>query len=309
MILSASRRTDIPSFYSNWFYQRVKEGFVYVRNPMNIYQVSRIPINTDVVDCMVFWSKNPSPMLNRLNEIAAFNYYFQFTLNPYDKSLECNVPRKNKILDVFKNLSDKIGPKKVIWRYDPILMTNEIDVNYHLKYFEVLAKTLNGFTDTCVISFVDSYKKTERNLKTTTARELTELEINELSKVLASIAKENNLSLQTCAEKYDLKNYGISHGRCIDNVLIEKIIGNRIDTQKDKNQRDVCGCISSIDIGEYNTCNHHCLYCYANFNRDQVIKKFKDHSTNSALLIGDIGEKDVIKERKVSSIINKNTLF
>ena len=309
MILSVSRRTDIPAFYSDWFYQRVKEGFVYVRNPMNIHQVSRIPLNTDVVDCIVFWSKNPSPMFNRLNEISSFNYYFQFTLNPYDKSLECNVPKKNKLLDVFKKLSDKIGPEKVIWRYDPILMTDEIDLNYHLKYFEVIANTLKGFTDTCIISFVDRYKKTERNLKSTTARELTEHEIAELSKGLANIANENRLTLQTCAEEYELKQYGISHGRCIDNVLIEKIIGHRIDTHKDKNQRDVCGCISSIDIGEYNTCNHNCLYCYANFNRNLVEKKIKEHNPTSPLLIGDVGEEDVIKERKVTSIIDRNALF
>jgi hypothetical protein len=309
MILSVSRRTDIPAFYSDWFFKRVKEGFVYVRNPMNIHHISRIPINTDVVDCIVFWSKNPSPMLSRLNEIAAYKYYFQFTLNPYNKALECNVPKKAGIFDVFKKLSDKIGPDKIIWRYDPILLSDEIDIDYHLKYFEVIANTLKGFTNTCIISFIDSYKKTERNLKTTTARELTEFEINKLSKELTFIVKDNNMKLQTCAEKYELSDFGITHGRCIDNELIEKITGHKIDTQKDKNQRDECGCITSIDIGEYNTCNHNCLYCYANFNRNIVEKKLKEHNPESPLLIGNIDEKDTVHERKVSSIINKNPLF
>lgn len=309
MILSVSRRTDIPAFYSDWFFNRVKEGFVYVRNPMNIHHVSRIPINTDVVDCIVFWSKNPSPMLSRLNEIAAYKYYFQFTLNPYNKALECNVPKKAGIFDVFKKLSDKIGPDKIIWRYDPILLSDQIDIDYHLKYFEVIANTLKGFTNTCIISFIDSYKKTERNLKSTTARELTDTEINKLCKELAFIVKDNNLKLQTCAEKYELSDFGITHGRCIDNELIEQITGHKIDTQKDKNQRNECGCITSIDIGEYNTCNHNCLYCYANFNRNIVEKKYKEHNSDSPLLIGKIDEKDVIHERNVSSVINKNPLF
>ncbi|WP_320112291.1 DUF1848 domain-containing protein [Draconibacterium orientale] len=309
MILSISRRTDIPAFYSDWFFQRVKEGFVYVRNPMNIHHVSRIPINTDVVDCMVFWSKNPAQMLTRLNEIAAYNYYFQFTVNPYSQNLECNVPKKGIIFDVFKKLSDTIGPNKVIWRYDPILLSNEIDISYHLKYFEVIAKTLSGYTKECVISFIDSYKKTERNLRSTTARELKASEINTLCRGLANISSAYGLTLKTCAEAYDLQDYGISHGRCIDNVLIEKIIGKPINSQKDKNQRDVCGCISSIDIGEYNTCKHNCLYCYANYNQNLVEKKSTQHNPKSPLLIGDIGEKDVIRERKVASIINKNALF
>lgn len=309
MILSVSRRTDIPAFYSDWFYQRVKEGFVYVRNPMSIHQVSRIPINTDIVDCIVFWTKNPAKMLNRIKELDAYKFYFQFTVNPYSQSLENNVPKKNIIFDVFKKLSDLIGPEKVIWRYDPILLSDEIDLNYHFKYFEVIAKTFSGYTNACTISFVDSYKKTERNLKSTTARELNDIEINKLCMRLSEIAKTNNIVLQTCAENYDLHDYGIVHGRCIDNMLIENIVGYRITSQKDKNQRDECGCISSIDIGEYNTCNHHCLYCYANFNKELVEKKVRNHDPLSPLLIGNIGEKDIVKDRLASSNRDHNPLF
>jgi hypothetical protein len=305
MILSVSRRTDIPAFYSEWFYNRVKEGFVYVRNPMNIHHISKILINPDIVDCIVFWTKNPNAMMARLNEIDKFNYYFQFTINPYNQGIELFVPKKEIIIDTFKKLSDKIGANRVIWRYDPILLTNEIDINYHIKYFENIVKRLSKYTQKCTISFIDNYKKTERNLKQTTARELNDNEIIELSKALVEISKAYNIEIQSCAEKYDLENIGIKHSKCIDNALIENIIGCPIETKKDKNQREECGCIESIDIGEYNTCCHNCLYCYANFNFEEVQKKRKKQNSQSPLIIGNITEKDIVKERKCLSLKKK----
>lgn len=133
MILSVSRRTDIPAFYSDWFFNRMKEGFVYVRNPMNIHQVSRITLSPEVIDCIVFWSKNPRPMLPRLGELKDYMYYFQYTINAYDQGLEVGVPRKEGVINTFKALSEAIGPKRVIWRYDPILLTETLDKDYHIK--------------------------------------------------------------------------------------------------------------------------------------------------------------------------------
>ena len=305
MILSVSRRTDIPAFYSEWFYNRVKDGFVCVRNPMNIHQVSRISIDSDIVDCIIFWTKNPKAMLPRLNEISSFNYYFQFTINPYSQELEVQVPKKDGIIETFKKLSDKIGSKRVIWRYDPMLLTNEIDVNYHIKYFEAIAQRLATYTQKCIISFVDYYKKTEKNLKGITIQELRESEIITISRRIVEIAHSYNIEVQSCAEKYDLDNIGIRHGRCIDSVIIEDIIGFPIESKKDKSQRIECGCIESIDIGEYNTCGHNCLYCYANFNQSEVLKKKGKHDPNSSLLTGDIMEKDVVRERRVVSLRRK----
>ncbi|OAV71933.1 hypothetical protein Barb4_00304 [Bacteroidales bacterium Barb4] len=302
MILSVSRRTDIPAFYSEWFYNRVKEGFMCVRNPMNIHQVSKIPIDSDIVDCIIFWTKNPKAMLMCLDEISQYNYYFQFTINPYNQELEVQVPKKDSIIETFKKLSDRIGSKRMIWRYDPILMTNEIDIDYHIRYFETIAKRLFSYTDKCIISFIDNYKKTERNLKETTARELNDAEIFSISKRVVDIAKLYNIEVQTCTEKYDLDSLGIKHGRCIDNIIIEDIVGYPIESKKDKNQRKECGCIESIDIGEYNTCRHNCLYCYANFNQDAVLKKKERHNPHSPLLIGDITDKDTVKERSVISL-------
>ena len=309
MILSVSRRTDIPAFYSDWFFNRVREGFVYVRNPMNIHQVSRITLSPDVIDCIVFWSKNPRPMLSRLDELQPYMYYFQFTINPYDMELEQNVPTKNGIIETFKSLSDKIGPERVIWRYDPIILTDSISMSYHVKYFEELAKRLYGYTNTCVISFLDLYKKTERNLRNTSARELNANEMLDLARSLALIATCYGMRIQSCAEAIELGSVGIKHGRCIDSVLIEDLLGVKLVVGKDKNQRPECGCVQSIDIGEYNTCRHNCKYCYANFNSETVKEKSHMHNPNSPLLIGDIMPEDKISDWKIFSFIGDKSLF
>lgn len=303
MILSVSRRTDIPAFYSDWFFNRLKEGFVYVRNPMNIHQVSRITLSPEVIDCIVFWSKNPRPMLSRLDELKNYMYYFQFTINPYDKELETGVPRKKGGINTFKELSDAIGPQRVIWRYDPILLTQTIDKDYHIRYFEELAKRLEGYTNTCVISFVDLYKKTQRNLKGTNAREPSVPDMLELAAKMYVVAKRYGMSVQTCAEEIALESVGIKHGKCIDNALIEDLLGVKLVVNKDPNQRKECGCVQSIDIGEYNTCVHGCKYCYANFREEMVARNKMAHDPDSPLLIGHLCEEDKVTERKLFSFI------
>lgn len=303
MILSVSRRTDIPAFYSEWFFNRIKEGFVYVRNPLNIHMVSRVPLTPELIDCIVFWSKNPAPMLDRLDELKGYMYYFQYTINPYNKSMECNVPQKHDGIETFQRLSDKIGPKRVIWRYDPILFTESMDMNYHIQYFEEIAKRLKGYTNTCVISFVDLYKKTQRNLKDTTARELTINEMMSLAGNLFNISQKYGMTIQTCAEDIALEQIGIEHGRCIDDVLIEDLLGVKLVVAKDGNQRKECGCVQSIDIGEYNTCGHCCKYCYANFDNNIVTKNRQFHNPKSPLLTGELKENDKVVDRKIFTFI------
>lgn len=308
MIISASRRTDIPAFYSDWFFNRLKEGFVYVRNPINKNHISKVSLLPEHVDCFVFWTKNPKPFINSLPELSSYKYYFQFTLNSYSKDLEPEVPKKNEIIDTFIELAKKIGKEKVIWRYDPILLSDKYTFDYHIKYFESIAKRISSYTEKCVISFIDLYKKCERNLRGTTVREIPENVILSISRELKKITNNYNISLETCAEDIELASIGIGHSRCVDNVLIERILNKRIKASKDKNQRDVCGCIESIDIGAYNTCKHGCLYCYANFNPQIVSDNFNKHSVDSPLLFGQVEEKDKITERKINSIID-HTLF
>ena len=185
MILSVSRRTDIPSFYSDWFFNRLKEGFLYVRNPMNPQQVSRIDLSPELVDCIVFWTKNPEPMLERLNELEGYNYYFQFTLTGYGRDIEMNVPhKKNVMLPVFQRLSDKIGSKKVIWRYDPIMFNNTYTPEYHVKAFEQIASALNGYTKRCIISFVDTYTKNKKAMKELGVYNLNSEELRKFATIL-----------------------------------------------------------------------------------------------------------------------------
>lgn len=302
MILSVSRRTDIPAFYSEWFFNRLREGFVDVRNPMNIHQVSRVKITPDIVDCIVFWTKNPKAMLARLDELNDYKYYFQFTLNPYDKGIESGVPVKAEIIMAFKELSSRIGSDRVVWRYDPILITGEIDVAYHIRYFEELARRLSGFTRRCVISFVDLYKKTSANTRHLNLREPSEKEILAIAEAFVKISDHYGLEIVTCSENVDLLNLGIEHGHCVDPALIEGICGYGIDARKDKNQRTECGCIESIDVGAYNTCCHGCAYCYANFNNDKVRIQSGRHIKTSSLLSGELQNDDVVKERKVRSL-------
>jgi hypothetical protein len=242
-------------------------------------------------------------MLARLDELEDYMYYFQYTINPYDQRMEMSVPRKEGIINTFKELSDKIGPKRVIWRYDPILLTEKMDTDYHVKYFEEIAKRLEGKTNTCVISFVDLYKKTQSNLKDTQAREPSQNEMVELATKMFQIAQKYRMTIQTCAEAIELESVGIKHGKCIDSVLIEDLLGVKLVVGKDPNQRRECGCVQSIDIGEYNTCAHGCKYCYANFKDSVVAKNRMAHDPESPLLIGHLGVEDKVTERKLFSFI------
>lgn len=305
MILSVSRRTDIPAFYSKWFFNRMKEGYFLVKNPMNPHQISRVEINPSIIDCIVFWTKNPKPMLNQLDYLKGYNYYFQFTLTPYDKSLEPNVPRKKYIIDTFVELSERIGKDKVIWRYDPIILTDIYTKEYHYKWFEYLAHKLSNYTDKCVISFLDLYKKTERNMKEIKVTPLLKSDMEEMADRLSKIAYKYNLILESCSEEIPLDKFGINHGKCIDDKLISKLIGCNINAQKDQNQREVCGCVKSMDIGAYNTCKHHCLYCYANFSKVTVEKQILEHDINSPLLIGNLTGNEKISNREIKSFIEK----
>lgn len=303
MILSASRRTDIPNYYSDWFFNLIKEKYVYVRNPMNPHQVSRIDISPEVVDCIVFWTKNPKPMMERLDELKEYKYYFQFTLTGYGTDIECNVPHKKEVvIPIFQELSKKIGKERVIWRYDPIMFTEKYTSEYHLKAFEQIASALNGYTEKCVISFVDSYAKNKKNMAELGIKQLDKNQLFDFAKQLSRIASNNNMEIGSCAELIDLEQCGIRHNSCIDKNLIESIIGCKINASKDKNQRKECGCIESVEIGTYNTCKNGCKYCYANYSQESVKRSCDKYDVMSPILCGEVREDDKISTRKVKSI-------
>lgn len=302
MIISASRRTDIPTYYSNWFFNRIMDGYVLVRNPMNAHQISKIALNPDVVDGIVFWTKNPIPMLNQLNVLRDYMYYFQFTLNSYAQDVETHVPNKQKhIIPAFKKLSDMIGPDRIIWRYDPIFLNDTYTPEYHIRYFERIAKELSPYTKKCTISFIDFYRNTSKNVSGLSLRDFPEETQKSLAKELAAIAHSYGLLIDTCAEGIELQEYDIEHARCIDDRLLSKLLDCPLDIGKDKGQRLECGCIESIDIGAYNTCRNGCKYCYANYSEKTVCSNFAKHISDSPLLFGEVGPDDKITERKVTS--------
>ncbi|GLC30559.1 DUF1848 domain-containing protein [Clostridium omnivorum] len=308
MIVSVSRRTDIPAFYSEWFFNRLKEGFVYVVNPFNTKQISKIELTAKTVDCFVFWTKDAEHMLRRLDELKDFKYYFQFTITSYRNDVEKDTRAKKDIINTFKELSNKIGKEKVIWRYDPILLNESYTKEYHYEWFEKFCSQLEGYTEKCVISFLDLYKKTERNIKELNIEPISDVDMFQIAEVFSKISSKYIIELETCSEGIDLFKYGIKKGKCIDDKLIAKIMNADIDVGKDDTQREVCGCVKSVDIGQYDTCKHHCLYCYANFNYKLVEENCLKHNPKSPLLVGSIkgDEKITIREMKSIKINNKD---
>jgi len=303
MIISASRRTDIPAYYSEWFFNRLREGFVLVRNPRNFHSVSRIKLSPEVVDGIVLWSKNPAPMFDDLELLRDYAYYFQFSLTPYGRDIEPNLPSKNEeLVSTFKRLSDLIGVDRVIWRYDPILVNARYTVEYHIRAFSKIAEELRRFTRRVTISFIDTkYRVIKHNIKELALLDFSVQTQTELARDLAEIAHAHGLTIDTCAEKLDLKQFGIGHASCVDDNLLEKLLGASLRVEKDKSQRVECACKTSIDIGMYNTCRNGCRYCYANYSHGSVDANFAKHNPNSPLISGEVGADDVVYDRTVHS--------
>ncbi|MDR2741171.1 MAG: DUF1848 domain-containing protein [Treponema sp.] len=264
MIISASRRTDIPAFFGEWFYNRLKEKRVLVRNPRNPGMITEIPLDPGLVECIVFWTKNPENFFRYIPEIdrLGYRYYFQFTLTPYDASIERNVD-KSRIVEIFIQLSNMTGREKVIWRYDPVLVNDVFTLDFHRERFEFLCEKLYPYTEKCVISFIDSYSFLKNEFSGNNIAALPEEKILDAAGILSSIAKKYNMPLFTCCEKIDLERFGIMHNKCIDADLIRRLFNVEVKAAGDPSQRNGCGCCVSRDIGAYNTCLHSCVYCYA----------------------------------------------
>jgi len=297
MIISASRRTDIPSQFPDWFFNRITAGFALVRNPFDRCQVSKVLLSPDVVDAIVFWTKNPAPMLARLGELKDYMHYFQFTITPYGSDAEPNLPSKeDEILPTFKRLSDAIGPDRVIWRYDPILLNHKYTLDFHIGTFGKIANELRGYTKRSTISFIDvGYRMVKRNM-----RELKSIPPEtqiELASKLAEIARNNGMAIDTCAEKIDLQHFGVEHARCIDDKLLERLLGRNLHLGKDKTQRTECECVTSVDIGAYDTCKNGCLYCYANLRRNSLGDNAAEHDPLSPFILGNVCNGDRVTVR------------
>lgn len=299
MILHTGLRTDIPAFYSEWFANRLKEGYVLVRNPYNPELVTKYCISPEVVDVISFCTKNPAPFLPYMDLLKEYGQYWFVTITPYGKDIEPKVPDKEAVMKDFVRLSEKVGCHAIGWRYDPIFLSDTYTIERHVAEFAHMAEHLAGYTDTCVISFIDLYKKVERNFP-----EVSEVRAEDrvfLAKEFVQIGKMHGITIKSCAEGTELAPYGVDCGGCMTVETFERAIGCTLRVPNRKSARPECGCLLGCDIGAYNTCEHLCKYCYANYDARAVMRNRRLHNPKSPLLLGELQAEDVVHEAKQES--------
>ena len=302
MIINTGQRTDIPAFYSDWFVNRLKAGFVLVRNPYDPRSVTRYRLSPEVVDLIGFCTKNPAPMLPHMDLLRPYGQYWYVTITPYGKEIEPGVPDKREVLDSFRRLSDTVGPDRMGWRYDPVFISGDYPAERHIRAFEYMAQTLSGYTHTAVISFVDLYEKTKRNFPE--VRPVTAEQRLLLGKAFAEIAGQYGMTLRPCGEGDELAPFGADCSGCMTVAMYEQALGRRLKVPKTAPARKECACYLGGDIGAYNTCGHLCRYCYANYDAATVRKNLAAHDPESPLLIGHLEPGDQVHEAKQESWID-----
>jgi len=309
MIIATGMRTDIPAFYAQWLDNRLRAGFVCVRNPYNPKQVTKYQLNPSVVDGLCFCTKNPAPILPYLTgELNRYRQFWFVTITAYGKDFEPNVPDKNHVIDAFRIISRRVGADAIHWRYDPIFYGTGYDRAKHVAAFTQIATALKGYTHVCVISFLDMYDKVKRNAPDIYPPSLEEQKV--LVAELVKIAADNGIQIRSCCEGTHLASLGVDVSGCQTQAVIEKAFGVKLQVPANKNQRGVCQCLLGNDIGAYNTCGHLCKYCYANTDAPVVRANMKRHNPNSPFLIGDSEPDDqVTNAKQVSYIDAQMSLF
>lgn len=297
MILNISGRCDICAFFSEWLMNRFKDGFVDVRNPFYPKQVSRILLDEQHIDAIIFCTKNPIPMMQYLDELKKYPFLFHISLTPYRKDIEPNVIDKRVLIENIIQLSNKIGKDKVIVRYDPVLLNDVYTIDYHIQMFTRLCTQLQGYVQCIITSSIDMKKNTKYHAKQYGFRELTEREVHTLAEAMGQIAKEHGMQIQTCAEPYQLQAYGFSNRPCISPELMYQLTG-KLKKYAQNQSRDACRCLQNVDIGHYNLCTHFCRYCYANYDEKQVQFNLQQHDPKSTMLVGHLKEDDILKIRE-----------
>lgn len=291
MVLMVSGRTDIIAFYTKWFMNRYKEGYVDVRNPFYEKMISRIYFKD--VDLIMFCTKNPIPILPYLKDIN-HKILFHVTLTPYNKDIEPNLPPKRNIIEAIKKISSIVGIDNLYIRYDPIFISDKYSVDYHIKTFDHMCKLLNGYVKHIIVSFMDEYKNTIKNKDVLKYKKITSEDYKQIGLNFSKSARENNMTVQTCFENRTLEEYGFIKQECLSKDLAYHLTGKKYKLW----QARKCGCVEMADIGTYNSCKHLCKYCYANFDENKIEDNIKKHDPNSSLLIGHLNSDDEIKIRK-----------
>ena len=294
MIINTGSRTDVPAYYSRWFMNRIRAGFVLVRNPYYPQQVTRYRLSPEVVDVLAFCTKNPGPMLPHLEALRDFRQFWFVTITPYGKEIEPNVPEKDRVLKRFRLLSAALGPRAVAWRYDPVFLSDRYTVDFHRAAFRRMAETLAGATDQAVISFIDLYRKTRRNFPE--VREVPMEQQLQLAESFAETGREFGITVRSCFEAPELAQVGVNVEGCMTREVLERAIGCTLEPPAKPGARPGCSCLLGNDIGMYNTCGHLCRYCYANYDRQAVVENMKRHDPDSPFLIGGPMAGDVVRE-------------
>ena len=292
MIIQTGMRTDIPAFYSEWFANRLRAGYVLVRNPYNPIAVTRYSISPDVVDAIGFCTKNPAPMLEYMPLLEPYGQYWFVTVTPYGTHIEPNVPPKAEVLGSFRRLSEIVGADATGWRYDPILIDDQWTAERHIAAFERMAAALEGYTHTCVISFIDLYEKVKRNFPE--ARPVSREDRHAIGRAFARIGAEHGMTIRACAEGEELAVYGVDCGGCMRAEDYERALDCRLRIPARSPVRKACACVLGSDIGAYNTCGHLCRYCYANADADAVRANMRAHDPASPFLLGDATQDDIV---------------
>jgi hypothetical protein len=295
LIISASRRTDIPALYAEWFIRRVRAGYCMVANPYNPRQVSRISLLPEDVAVVVFWSRNPRPLLPYLAELdeRGIRYYFHYTLMDNPREVDAHGPSLRVSLHSFRQLVEHVGPQRVIWRYDPILLSETTSPEFHLRRFAAIAAQLENLTRHCVVSRVDDYRKTRSRmsaLATTPGFGIDSLRPDShepLLREMLAIASARGMQVSSCAEERGFAHLGIRPGRCIDADYIRDTFGVAVPPAKDRSQRLACGCVASRDIGAYDSCILGCRYCYATSSQARALANYRRHDVESPALLAD----------------------
>ena len=307
MILNTGNRTDIPAFFSQWFLNRVQEGYVLVRNPYNPQQVTRYLLEPETIDCITFCTKNPKPMLDKLDGLGGFRQFWAVTITPYGQDIEPFVPAVADVMTSFCELSEKVGKQAVCWRYDPIFITEKYTVDFHIKAFRQMATELAAHTDMCVISFLDLYEKTKRNFPE--GRAVTKEERLAIGEAFAEIGARHGIEIYTCAEGDEMAQFGMNTSGCQSRQVLERAIGMPLEVPKSSMTREGCDCVLGCDVGAYHSCGHGCLYCYANYDTATVKSNLRRHDPDSPFLIGDFMDGDIVKAAEQKSWVRRQISF
>lgn len=305
MIINTGGRTDTVQYYTEWLLNRFREGFVFSRNPLFPNKVTRYELTPELVDCVVFCSKNYKPILPHLHEITdRFNTYFHYTITAYGKDVEPGVPSIEESMQTLIELSEQVGRQRVAWRYDPILLTEKYTVEVHLQTFERMAAILAPYIDRCIFSFVEMYKKLETNMPEIII--LSEQDMEMLAEGIGAIAEKYGIEIQTCGTNGDYTRYGIQKSGCMTLDILGRANNIEFKNLKHKGSRQGCHCIESRDIGAYDTCMNGCKYCYANKNPKKAFENYKYHNPASPLLLGNLKETDTVQQGAQKSFIKEN---